>query len=147
MIELQTLPQHMAAALKSAGYRLTPQRMAICLWLAESNQHPAAQEIFEALKPRFPSLSLATVYNTLDTLVSLGVTHAVGHAGDDKIHYDADTTPHVNLVCVSCNRIIDMASQHVMALQEDVHANSGYDLIGSSVTYYGLCPDCQRQQG
>jgi len=146
MTETQTIPQKTIAALKSAGLRLTPQRLAICQLLAESDEHPTAQDIFEALKPRFPSLSLATVYNTLETLVSLGVVHALGQAGDAKMHYDGDTEPHVNLVCISCHSIIDLPSQYVAALQDEVHTNSGYHLIGASVMYYGLCPKCQAQQ-
>ncbi|MCL4268944.1 MAG: transcriptional repressor [Anaerolineales bacterium] len=102
--------------------------------------------IYDELKPRFDSLSLATVYNTLDTLVGLGVVNVLGHAGDDKVHYDADTEPHVNLACISCSRIIDIPSEHVTHLDSEITAASGYKLLGARVLYYGLCPDCQKKQ-
>ncbi|MFU8772018.1 MAG: Fur family transcriptional regulator, partial [Anaerolineales bacterium] len=109
---------HLSQALSKAGYRLTPQRLAICKLLAQSKDHPTAQVIYEILKPEFPSLSLATVYNTLESLVQLGVVNALGSAGDDAVHYDADTEPHVNLACISCHRVIDLHSEHVSHLED-----------------------------
>lgn len=136
----------LTSALKQAGMRVTPQRVAICELLATSHEHPTAAMIYDELKPRFDSLSLATVYNTLDTLVGLGVVNVLGHAGDDKVHYDADTEPHVNLACISCSRIIDIPSEHVTHLDSEITAASGYKLLGARVLYYGLCPDCQKKQ-
>lgn len=124
--------------------RLTPQRMAICRLLAGTEEHPTAQDIHEQLREEYPSLSLATVYNTLETLVRLGAINTLGTAGDDSIHYDADTSPHVNLACTRCHRVVDLPSLHVRALDREVAANSGYEIMGARVLYYGLCPDCQK---
>ncbi len=141
MSDLTTL----TSALQHAGMRLTPQRTAICELLVTSEQHPTAAMIYDELRPRFGSLSLATVYNTLDTLVNLGVVNVLGHAGDDTVHYDADTEPHVNLACLSCNKIVDIPSEHVTHLDEEITAASGYKLLGARMLYYGLCPDCQKK--
>lgn len=142
MSDLKTL----TTALQEAGMRVTPQRVAICELLAASHEHPTAAMIYAELKQRFASLSLATVYNTLDALVGLGVVNVLGHAGDDKVHYDADTEPHVNLACISCSRIIDIPSEHVTHLDTEISAASGYKLLGARVLYYGLCPACQKKQ-
>ena len=133
-------------ALREAGLRLTPQRIAICRFLAGTDTHPTAQDVYQALKPAFPSLSLATVYNTLEALVSLGAIHALGDAGDDTTHYDADITPHINLVCIRCHRVIDVPNETVAALEEEAAKQSGYRILGARVVYYGLCPDCQRAE-
>lgn len=138
-------PERLLQALRQAGYRITPQRMAICRLLAGTDVHPTAQEIYDQLKSQYPSLSLATVYNTLETLVKLGVVYALGSAGDGRVHYDADTSPHVNLACVSCHRVVDLPSRHIHALDEEITRHSGYRLLGARVLYYGLCPDCQTQ--
>lgn len=136
----------LTTALQEAGMRITPQRVAVCELLTTSKEHPTATMIYEELKPRFTSLSLATVYNTLDTLTSLGVVNVLGQAGDDTVHYDADTAPHVNLACISCSRIIDIPSEHVTHLDTEITAASGYKLLGARVLYYGLCPTCQKKQ-
>ncbi len=137
--------ERLVRALRQAGLRLTPQRLAICRYLAETPSHPTAQEIYRALKPEYPSLSLATVYNALETLVSLGVIYALGDAGDDATHYDANTEPHLNLVCVRCHRIVDLPHQAITQLEQEAEARSGYRILGARLVYYGLCPDCQRQ--
>jgi len=139
-------PTTLTTTLQKAGMRVTPQRVAICELLANSHEHPTAAMIYEELKPRFASLSLATVYNTLDALVTLGAVNVLGHAGDDTVHYDADTEPHVNLACISCSRIIDIPSEHVTHLDAEITAASGYKLLGARVLYYGLCPECQKKQ-
>jgi len=133
----------LAEKLSQAGLRLTPQRLAICRYLAGSRLHPTAQMIYDELRPQYPSLSLATVYNTLEALVGLGVIHSLGNAGDNATHYDADTSPHVNLACLSCHRVIDLHSHHVNDLRDEVAAASGYTIQGARVLYYGYCPECR----
>jgi Fur family peroxide stress response transcriptional regulator len=131
------------SALKEAGLRLTPQRIAICKLLSESREHPTAARIHQALEAEYPSLSLMTVYNTLNTLVDLGVVNALGHAADGNVHYDGDTSPHINLACVSCHRIVDFPSPGLTDLDAEVSTTSGYKLLGARLVYYGLCPNCQ----
>jgi Fur family transcriptional regulator, peroxide stress response regulator len=131
-------------ALSQSNLRLTPQRLAVCRILAASEEHPTAQMIYEQVRKDYPSLSLATVYNTLETLVSLGLVNALGSAGDGKVHYDGDTEPHVNLACLACNKVVDFPSQYVDELQREVAEYSGYKLMGARVLYYGYCPQCQE---
>jgi Fur family peroxide stress response transcriptional regulator len=141
-------PPHRATplltALKQAGRRLTPQRLAICRALAERRDHPTAQALFEQLAPEFPSLSRATVYNTLQTLVSAGLIHELGDAGDGAQHYDADASPHLNLICRRCHRIEDFPATTLTRLAQRVTTQSGYQLQGARLAYYGLCPKCQK---
>jgi len=131
-------------ALKKSGMRLTPQRLAICRFMAESTHHPTSEEIFRALKEDFPSMSLATVYNTLDVLVALGAVNALGSVGDNKVHFDGNTAPHINLACVRCHQIKDVSSEYVAKMDSEISGKSGYQLLGSRVLYYGICPDCQK---
>ncbi len=131
--------------LKNSGMRLTPQRVAICDLLTSTDEHPTAAMIYAELHPKFASLSLATVYNTLDTLVSLGAVNVLGHAGDDHVHYDPNMEPHVNLACVTCHRITDIPSEHVHHLDSEISQASGYRLLGARVLYYGVCPECQEK--
>jgi Fur family peroxide stress response transcriptional regulator len=99
--------------------------------------------VYEHLAPAHPTLSLATVYNTLETLVGLGVVNALGTAGDAAVHYDADLSPHVNLACVRCHRVVDLPSEHVFEIKREVSEHSGYQVLGARVLYYGVCPSCQ----
>jgi Fur family peroxide stress response transcriptional regulator len=135
----------LSSTLKQAGMRLTPQRLAICELLSETHTHPTAAAIYEQVHSQYPSISLMTVYNTLNTLVSLGAVTALGNAGDDTIHYDGNTSPHINFACISCKKIEDIDSTKVAELDGEVISTSGFKVIGASLLYYGLCPDCQKQ--
>ena len=145
LAEAQTNETRLLEALRRGGLRLTVQRRAICHYLAHTDAHPTAHQIYTDLKAIYPSLSLATVYNTLEALVALGAIHALGDAGDNAVHYDADATPHVNLACVRCHRIVDLPSAQLAALEEEARRVTGYRLLGARIMYYGLCPDCQRE--
>lgn len=142
MSSIETL----TTALRQAGMRITPQRIAICKLLVETDTHPTAAAIYNKIRTQYPSLSLTTVYNTLDTLADLGAVHVLGHAGDDTVHYDADTTPHVNLACISCHKIVDIPCSKVAPINQEISATSGYKLLGARVLYYGLCPSCQKSK-
>jgi Fur family transcriptional regulator, peroxide stress response regulator len=134
----------LVSALKQAGLHLTPQRLAICMLLSETRDHPTAASIYSQVHAEYPSLSLMTVYNTLHALVDLGAVNELGGAGDDIVHYDGNLTPHINLACTSCHKIVDVASPKVIDLEGEVRSTSGFRIRGARIVYYGLCPDCQQ---
>jgi Fur family transcriptional regulator, peroxide stress response regulator len=145
-IKQQERPAEMMAALKAAGLRLTPQRGAICRSLANDKTHPTAQTLYARMRLEFPNISLATIYNTLETLASAGLISELGEAGDNTKHYDADPAPHVNVICTNCHRIDDYPAATLEGVAKKVTEDLGYALQGARVVYYGLCPKCQRKR-
>ncbi|MFW5843434.1 MAG: Fur family transcriptional regulator [Spirochaetota bacterium] len=143
--EVAQLNGRLRSALSQANLRLTPQRIEICRFLAESESHPTAQAIFDVLKEQYPSLSMTTVYGTLDSLVRLGAITSLGNVGDERIHYEVNTTPHVNLACLSCQRIVDMESTTVGALEQEVQDRIGSKMLSGRVVYYGDCIECENR--
>ena len=143
--EIDRLNHRLRSALAEADLRLTPQRIEICLALARSETHPTAQEIYDHLKKSYPSLSMTTVYGTLDTLDRLGVITSLGNVGDERVHYEVNTTPHVNLACLSCQRIVDMASESVEAVEQEVQRRIGSKVLSGRVVYYGECIECENR--
>jgi len=133
------------SSLRLAGLRLTPQRMAICRMLANDSTHPSAAQLFERLQADFPTLSFATVYSTLNTLIELGLVHDLGTAGDGQGHYDPNTSPHANLVCTVCHQIIDLEDSALETVSQHVEQRSGYHIQGARIVYYGVCPSCGQK--
>ncbi len=146
---MTTTHQHhydaLVQGLKQARLKLTPQRMAILDLLAGNRTHPTAAAIYRQLQPQFPTMSQTTVYNTLQTLVGLGLIHELGQAGDDAAHYDPDTAPHLNVICQMCGKIVDFNETGVVPSLNAVAAQSGFDIQGARIVYYGLCPTCRRK--
>jgi Fur family peroxide stress response transcriptional regulator len=121
-------------------FRKTPQRLAIMEFLEGNSSHPSAEEIYSALKERFPTLSFATVYNTLETLRDMGKVVEV--SGDSsKKRFDPVLTAHHHLICLSCKKILDLPEKWRPVLNED--EKKGFQVIRSQIEFYGLCPECQ----
>lgn len=121
-------------------FRLTPQRLAIREFLEGNFSHPSAEEIHEALRGQFPTLSLATVYNTLEALRERGeVVEVVGDSS--KKRFDPDVLRHHHLICVRCQKILDIPEKWKPVLSE--HEKMGFQIIRSQVDFHGLCPECQ----
>ncbi|MBI5303038.1 MAG: transcriptional repressor [Chloroflexi bacterium] len=135
-----------AQALRQAGLRLTHPRLAICQLLADDTSHPTATQLHARLRGDFPSLSLATVYSTLNTLVALGLAYELGNAGDGQKHYDPDTAPHANLICTRCHQIRDLDDHALQAVSQRVAHKSGYQIQGARIVYYGVCPACAKRR-
>ena len=138
--------QHLVDGLRKAGLRVTMPRLAICRVLAQSREHPTAVQLHAQLRQQFPSLSLATIYNTLNALQSLGLVHDLGQAGDGQKHFDANTSPHANLICVRCHQIRDLDDRALERIRDRVSLRSGYRILGARIAYYGICPECKRQE-
>jgi Fur family peroxide stress response transcriptional regulator len=124
-------------------FRRTPQRLAIMKFLASRRSHPSVEEVYAAVKKQFPTISLATVYNTLDALRERGDIIEVGFDSTRK-RFDAVAESHHHLICVRCRRVVDIPERFnpVLAGREKM----GYQIIRCQVDFHGLCPQCQRQK-
>lgn len=132
--------------LKRAGLRLTPQRMAICAYLAHTERHPSAYQVYEELAATHPGISRATVYNTLNTLRELGAIVELSF-GSDHTHYETNTQPHVNLICLRCHKIIDYyGDPGVDALMERVRQETGFQSVAVKLDLVGFCEECRLQR-
>ncbi|MBX6377495.1 MAG: transcriptional repressor [Clostridia bacterium] len=129
------------ARLAAQGQRVTSQRLAIYAYLIENDTHPTAEEIYRALRERFPVMSPATVYKTLDLLVEMGLVTRLGFGGQ-AARYDGNPEVHANLLCVRCGLIRDLELPELEAVQQEVQRLSGYRVLGQRYEFYGLCPDC-----
>jgi Fur family peroxide stress response transcriptional regulator len=124
-------------------FRQTPQRLAIRKFLEGNSSHPSAEEIYGALRTQFPTLSLATVYNTLEALRERGEIVEVG--GDvAKKRFDPVVSRHHHLICVRCKKILDIPEKWKPLLTED--EKRGFQVICSQVDFHGLCPECQSRR-
>lgn len=106
--------------LKNLGMRVTPQRLAISRYMDGRTDHPTAQQVLAALKPEYPSLSLTTVYDTLNSLVSAGAISRLADVAGVGARYDGDPTPHVNIICSTCGAVLDHDSPRAEELQKEV---------------------------
>lgn len=130
------------ARLAAQGQRVTPQRLAIYSYLIQADTHPTAEEIHRALAPDYPSMSLATVYKTLELLVEMGLATEMGF-GDSPNRYDGNPHEHINLVCTQCGGILDLEEELLDVLKERVARLSRFKVHSQRHEFHGVCPTCQ----
>jgi Fur family peroxide stress response transcriptional regulator len=128
--------------LKENGYRMTPQRMEVVRVIAASDGHPSATQIFETVKNQFPTMSQATVYNTIALLKEMNQILEIDLHGDS--HYDGNRPEeHSHLICKKCSRIVDADFDVDKETISRLENTSGYKIIRSQVAFYGFCPVCK----
>jgi Fur family peroxide stress response transcriptional regulator len=137
-------------ALRQAGHRITEQRRLICEYLAQSRSHPTPYQVYADLVERNPEISRATVYNTLNVLRELGAVLEIG-VGTEHTHYDTDTTPHINLICLRCHTITDYALQDggplsAPQVQRHVAASTGFQPAAVKIEVFGFCAACREEK-
>ncbi len=127
--------------LKSTGVRMTPQRYAILSYLLETMTHPTADDIYRALVDRFPSMSVATVYNNLKVFIEAGLVRELTY-GDDSSRFDADMSDHYHAICDRCGKIADFDFPPLTKIEHAAAANTGFKVFGHRMEVYGICKDC-----
>ncbi len=133
-------------ALRQAGKRITEQRRLICEYLAATQSHPTAYQVFEDLSAQYPAMSRATVYNTLNALKELGAIVEIGF-GADHTRYDTETAAHINLVCLRCHEISDYAGPLPFGeVQAAIRARSTFQPLVVRVDVFGFCENCRERK-
>ena len=128
--------------LRGAGLRVTPQRLAIAQAVL-CQHHPSVAEVYETVRRRFPTIGLATVYATLHGMAEHGLVRPLPF--ENVTRYDANTTPHANLICTACGQIADFegCADLLRTLRERADASVGFALEQERVDLLGVCANCQ----
>jgi Fur family peroxide stress response transcriptional regulator len=132
--------------LRGNGFKVTPQRLAIYEVLANTKKHPNAEMIFGQLQATYPTMSLATVYKTIDILQEIGLVQIL-NAGEDSFRYDADMSHHAHVRCIECGRVDDVFDMDSSKFTSEIEASTKYRLVGQQFYFYGVCPACQKGTG
>lgn len=125
--------------LKLHNISVSYQRVRIYQYLLEKRNHPSADMIFQSLAREIPSLSKATVYNTLNLLAEKGLVLVLG-MGENEARFDADTRLHGHFLCTVCGHIQDVYCQGDLI---DLFELENCTVDESQVYFKGTCASCQ----
>lgn len=126
--------------LKDKQLKVTPQRLAVLDVLQDAG-HLTADMIYKELIPRFPTMSLATVYNTLDTMAQTGLVSRIAIVGDNKVYFEMKKAFHHHFYCNACNAIYDLRLGCDNACQTSIE---GHKITDTHAYFSGVCKDCQK---
>ena len=124
-----------------AHSRRTRQRALILEELQKARSHPTADEIYLRVKKRLPRISLGTVYRNLDKLSRSGEILRL-ECGDRR-RYDGYSSDHYHVRCTRCGRVDDIERQIPFTFPAELENQSGYQLSGYQLEFFGVCPQCR----
>src|SRR6266481_8240748 len=130
---------------RKGGLAVTPQRLAIIKALLTSGEHPRADAIFATVRAQHPTISLATVHRTLETLCEIGEARKVTML-HDSARYDGNIAPHHHVVCVKCRRIRDIEIPELDRVLQGRSELGEFTVLGSSLEIQALCESCESDR-
>src|SRR5438477_10859175 len=126
-------------AVKDLG--LTRQREVVFEVIRASRDHLTANEVFAGAKRRLPSISFATVYNSLRYLKDAGHIAEI-QFGNGASRFDRITSRHDHALCTKCGQLVDIEMDHPVELVNQAAAYSNFKPESLEFTLRGICPDC-----
>ena len=122
---------------------LTPQRRAVLQVVRASAEHLTAGEVFEAARRLLPTISYATVYNSLRYLKQAGLLHEITF-GNAASRYDPEIGRHDHAICRGCGKLVDFDLPETVELMRMAARHSRFKPESIHLTLVGLCPDCKK---
>lgn len=143
--EMKPKEREIIAKLRQWGYKLTPQRKAVLKTIMHSQNHLTPVEIYNRVKQVHPGIGLVTVYRTIGLLTELELICKM-HTGDNSRSYLIRRAlgHHHHLICSGCGAVVDFTACDLEELEQRLYHETGFEVEGHLLEFYGLCPDCQK---
>ena len=131
-----------ADRLRAAGLKATGPRIAILDVIEQSAHHPSAEDIYQELVESHPSLSLSTVYGTMDAFVRAGLVRKLFEA-DGRLRVDGVDAAHDHAICRQCGAIFDVASNLGATITPPKNLPGDLTVLDVRVEYDVICASCK----
>ncbi len=131
-------------ALRKKGFRATPQRIEICRFVLNDREHPTAQRIFREVRRLHPTVSLATVYKTLQVLRELRLVQELVFA-QIETRFDSNVAPHINVVCLRCGKVRDIDDRATGEVVARAASRARFKVTGQRFDIYRICERCAKR--
>jgi Fe2+ or Zn2+ uptake regulation protein len=140
-----TCAEHLSTPLRKRGYRLTSQRMTILHILNYYGGHMTPSQVYDEARQTLPGITEPTVYRTLEFLADNHLVLAA-HVGSGKLVYEIAGHDHHHLICRNCGKSVEMDHSDLKRVYRQMEKSTGYGLITSHSTFFGLCPTCHKER-
>jgi len=125
--------------------RITEQRQLILRIIQQARGHLDADEIYQQARQRSPSISLSTVYRSLQLFKELGLVEEHQFDGMRRYYETTPRSKHHHLVCLGCGRIFEFKCPSAEKLKSRISREEGFKITDAEVRLVGYCPECQRR--
>ena len=128
-------------SISSGGFRLTKQRREVYDVLLATRDHPSAVQVFNRVQRKMPTISLATVYNCLETLTQVGLVQQVNFDRGPS-RFCPNTERHAHFICTQCGRVHDVDLPDAGELSRLWRLPDDYVVNHYEFSLRGLCRQC-----
>jgi len=127
--------------------RKTPQRGLILNTFLKREEHITAEQLYDIVKKRDPSIGQATVYRVLKLICEVGLAREVD-SGDGVMRYENNYNypHHDHLVCRGCGKTVEVMDSVIEELQKRVAESFGFELTDHEMYLYGNCAECRKKK-
>ena len=139
--EVELRMKHFETICRDEGIKLTHQRIEIFREIAQTEDHPDADQIFQRVRGRMPTVSLDTVYRTLWLLNDLGLVVTLG-SSRERTRFDANLNSHHHFVCSQCGFTRDFYSNDLDNIRLPDSVVSFGEIDATHVEVRGICREC-----
>lgn len=123
--------------LSTAGLQVSAPRLAIASFVMNTKSHPTADEVKEQVEKFFPTVSLATVYNTLNLFVEKGLLRTLKDQDSGTVRYDCNTEPHFHFIDEESGKIYDISEELVKVSTNSKVLTNEFEVSSVDVTLRG----------
>lgn len=142
MIETQDQIADFIKKCKTNALSVTPQRLAIYKALLIDKSHPNPECVYNSIKPDFPTISLATVYKTLETFEKHNIISVVTPL-HETVRYDAEIDHHHHVVCVKCKKVMDIKDPELENIEIPDIVKVGNQVLDYNIQFNVICDSCR----
>ncbi len=137
--------KRLATFLRREGYKITPQRRAILKAVAGAHDHLTPAALYERVQQAQPHIGLVTIYRTIQILEALGLICEM-HAERTSRSYllKRASEHHHHIICSSCGTVADVTHCGLDSLQQQLAKETGFEIDGHLLEFFGYCRHCQR---
>lgn len=144
--EVELRMKHFETVCRNEGIKLTHQRMEIFREIAQTGDHPDADQLFQRVRDRMPTVSLDTVYRTLWLLNDLRLVVTLG-TSREPTRFDANLSSHHHFVCGQCGFTRDFYSTELNNIRLPDSVDSLGEIDATHVEVRGVCRECLKKRG
>ncbi len=138
-------PEELTDLFRASGHKVTAQRQCVFRVLQGNETHPSAEDVYEAARRQIGTISLKTVYQTLNELAELGEVAPLD-LGTGRVRFDPNVEEvHHHLVCTACGKVRDLHLEFG-DLHVPTRAAQGYKVRSGEVVFRGLCKECRKRK-
>src|SRR3954467_6005619 len=132
------------SSLRPAGSKRSSKRDRILAIFLRQEGHLSADDLFDAVHREATGIGRATVYRTLQWMVTAGIARKVDF-GDGRARFEPSYRHprHFHLICNTCHRSSEFLSSDVESLMEEIAAARNFTAAQSVVQIYGTCEECR----